>query len=244
MNKGLGKGGKGLGGTMTASKRHRRPLRDNIQGFSKPAIKRLAHRAGVLKIASQVYDEMRYLLQKDVNIIIKAAIEFMQFDKRKIIMQKDIKKAFEFCGVDLLVGVNENTHDINISKAKESVSKRKSKSKKGEKSHRFKSGTVVLRDIRYQQKHSDTLIIPKVIFKRIVQEEAQNFVDEFKISKVALKLFQIGIEHSFVSLLEMSYLCTIHRHSKTLMSRDIQLTRRILSTRNIMIVCGNIIFYR
>jgi histone H4 len=41
---GRGKGGKGLG--KGGAKRHRKVLRDNIQGITKPAIRRLARRCG------------------------------------------------------------------------------------------------------------------------------------------------------------------------------------------------------
>nr|P80738.2 RecName: Full=Histone H4 [Blepharisma japonicum] len=42
-----GKGGKGLG-KVGAKKRHsRRVIRENIQGITKPAIRRLARRGGV-----------------------------------------------------------------------------------------------------------------------------------------------------------------------------------------------------
>ena len=45
---GRGKGGKGLG--KDGAKRHRKVLRDNIQGITKPAIRRLARRGGVKRI--------------------------------------------------------------------------------------------------------------------------------------------------------------------------------------------------
>ena len=48
---GRGKGGKGLG--KGGAKRHRKVLRDNIQGITKPAIRRLARRGGVKRIASK-----------------------------------------------------------------------------------------------------------------------------------------------------------------------------------------------
>ena len=43
------KGGKGLG--KGGAKRHRKVLRDNIQGITKPAIRRLARRGGVKRIS-------------------------------------------------------------------------------------------------------------------------------------------------------------------------------------------------
>ncbi|KAG5567236.1 hypothetical protein RHGRI_002703 [Rhododendron griersonianum] len=45
---GRGKGGKGLG--KGCAKRHRKVLRDNIQGITKPVIRRLACRGGVKRI--------------------------------------------------------------------------------------------------------------------------------------------------------------------------------------------------
>lgn len=44
---GLGKGG---------AKRHRKVLRDNIQGITKPAIRRLARRGGVKRISGLIYE--------------------------------------------------------------------------------------------------------------------------------------------------------------------------------------------
>ncbi|XP_039765282.1 histone H4-like [Pararge aegeria] len=52
---GRGKGGKGLG--KGGAKRHRKVLRDNIQGITKPAIRRLARRGGVKRISGLIYEE-------------------------------------------------------------------------------------------------------------------------------------------------------------------------------------------
>jgi hypothetical protein len=53
-NQGLGKGG---------AKRHRKILRDNIQGITKPAIRRLARRGGVKRISGLIYEETRGVLK-------------------------------------------------------------------------------------------------------------------------------------------------------------------------------------
>ena len=52
--KGLGKGG---------AKRHRRKLKENIQGITKPAIRRLARRGGVKRISGLIYEETRGVLK-------------------------------------------------------------------------------------------------------------------------------------------------------------------------------------
>ena len=54
---GSGKGGKGLG--KGGAKRNRTILRDNIQGITKPAIKRLARRGGVKRISGLIYKNSR-----------------------------------------------------------------------------------------------------------------------------------------------------------------------------------------
>ena len=56
-----GKGGKGLG--KGGAKRHRKILRDNIQGITKPAIRRLARRGGVKRISGLIYEETRGVLK-------------------------------------------------------------------------------------------------------------------------------------------------------------------------------------
>ena len=58
---GRGKGGKGLG--KGGAKRHRKVLRDNIQGITKPAIRRLARRGGVKRISGLIYEEARVVLK-------------------------------------------------------------------------------------------------------------------------------------------------------------------------------------
>jgi len=58
---GRGKGGKGLG--KGGHKRHRKVLRDNIQGITKPAIRRLARRGGVKRISGLIYEETRGVLK-------------------------------------------------------------------------------------------------------------------------------------------------------------------------------------
>ncbi len=65
---GRGKGGKGLG--KGGAKRHRKVLRDNIQGITKPAIRRLARRGGVKRISGLIYEETRGVLKVTKKICI------------------------------------------------------------------------------------------------------------------------------------------------------------------------------
>ncbi|KAF1347069.1 histone H4 [Delphinella strobiligena] len=62
-----GKGGKGLG--KTGPRRHKKMLRDNIQGVTKGAIRRLARRGGVKRSSATIYDELRLVLREAVAVI-------------------------------------------------------------------------------------------------------------------------------------------------------------------------------
>ena len=56
-----GKGGMGPG--KGGAKRHRKVFRDNIQGITKPVIRRLARRGGVKRISGSIYEESRGVLK-------------------------------------------------------------------------------------------------------------------------------------------------------------------------------------
>ena len=66
---GRGKGGKGLG--KGGAKRHRKVLRDNIQGITKPAIRRLARRGGVKRISGLIYEDDKRALFRATKFINK-----------------------------------------------------------------------------------------------------------------------------------------------------------------------------
>merc|ERR1712080_727786 len=68
---GRGKVGKGLG--KGGAKRHRKVLRDNIQGITKPAIRRLARRGGVKRISGLIYEETRGVLKVFLENVIRDA---------------------------------------------------------------------------------------------------------------------------------------------------------------------------
>jgi len=87
---GRGKGGLGLGLGKGQGKRHRKVHRDNIQGITKPAIRRLARRAGVKRIDGLIYEETRGVLKVFLENIIRDAITFTEHAKRKTVSHVDI----------------------------------------------------------------------------------------------------------------------------------------------------------
>lgn len=85
---GRGKGGKGLG--KGGAKRHRKVLRDNIQGITKPAIRRLAKRGGVKRISGLIYEETRGVLKVFLEQIIRDAVTYTEHARRKTVTTNDI----------------------------------------------------------------------------------------------------------------------------------------------------------
>ncbi len=79
---GRGKGGKGLG-RCGAAKRHCKVLRDNIQGITKPAIRRLARRGGVKRISGLIYEPARSALVGFLKTHVHDAIMYAQHARRK-----------------------------------------------------------------------------------------------------------------------------------------------------------------
>ncbi|KAG6873755.1 histone H3-like centromeric protein hH3v [Termitomyces sp. Mi166 len=102
------------------------------------------------------------------------------------------------------------------------------------KPHRFRPGTVALRDIRKYQKSTD-LLIQRLPFSRVVREIALDMItDENDYSAAGLRwqssailALQEATEAFIVHLFEDANLCALHAKRVTVMTRDIQLARRI-----------------
>ncbi|MCP9265825.1 Histone H4 [Dirofilaria immitis] len=88
-----GKGGKGLG--KGGAKRHRKVLRDNIQGITKPAIRRLARRGGVKRISGLIYEETRSVLKVFLENVIRDAVTYCEHAKRKTVTAMDVVYALK-----------------------------------------------------------------------------------------------------------------------------------------------------
>ena len=102
-SRGLGKGG---------AKRHRKILRDNIQGITKPAIRRLARRGGVKRISAMIYEETRGVLKTflegvraphsmsnvaatNSSQVIRDAVTYTEHAKRKTVTSLDVVYALK-----------------------------------------------------------------------------------------------------------------------------------------------------
>ena len=94
-----GKGGKGLG--KGGAKRHRKIMRDNIQGITKPAIRRLARRGGVKRISGLMYEETRGVLKTFLENVIKDSVTYTEHSRRKTVTALDVVYALKRQGKTL-----------------------------------------------------------------------------------------------------------------------------------------------
>nr|UXY87287.1 histone H4 [Cryptomonas sp.] len=83
-----GQNGKSLG--KGGTKRHRKILRDNIQGITKPAIRRLARRGGVKRISGLIYAETRNVLKTFLESVVRDAVTYTEHARRKTVTAMDV----------------------------------------------------------------------------------------------------------------------------------------------------------
>ena len=73
----------------------------NVQGVSKPAIRRLARRGGVKQMSGLVYEETRSVLKTFLEKVIRDAIIYTEHARRKTMTQNDVVYALKQQGMTI-----------------------------------------------------------------------------------------------------------------------------------------------
>ncbi|XP_030638812.1 uncharacterized protein LOC115819396 [Chanos chanos] len=179
---GRGKGGKGLG--KGGAKRHRKVLRDNIQGITKPAIRRLARRGGVKRISGLIYEETRGVLKVFLENVIRDAVTYTEHAKRKTVTAMDVVYALKRQGRTLygFGAMPEPAKSAPKKGSKKAVTKTAGKGGKKRKRTRKESYAIYVYKV-LKQVHPDTGISSKAmgimnsfvndIFERIAGEASR-----------------------------------------------------------------------
>ena len=102
------------------------------------------------------------------------------------------------------------------------------------KPHRYRPGTVVLREIRKYQKTTE-LLIRRLPFQRLVREVTRDVkltgTSDFRFQSHAIAAIQEAAEAYLVGLCEDTNLCCIHAKRVTIFPKDVQLARRLRGER-------------
>ena len=98
------------------------------------------------------------------------------------------------------------------------------------KDHRWRPGTVALREIKRYQK-ATTLLLAKAPFQRFVRAICEGIDGQLRFQSQALLALQEAAESYLTGLFEDSNLCAIHANRVTVMKKDLSLARRIRGER-------------
>ena len=94
------------------------------------------------------------------------------------------------------------------------------------KPHRFRPGTVAIREIKQQQK-STNACIPLTPFERIVREIIQDYAREVRLQPEAVKALRSAAEEYVVKKFENANLLAIHAKRSTVQVQDFRKVGRI-----------------
>ena len=95
------------------------------------------------------------------------------------------------------------------------------------KPHRYRPGTVALREIRRYQKTTD-LLLRKLPFQRLVRDVVRDDLGlQLRFQSPALLALQEAAEAYLVGLFEDTNLLALHAKRVTIYPRDMRLARRI-----------------
>lgn len=221
------------------AERHRKVLRDNIQGISKPAIRRLAQRGGVKRMSGLVYEEIRGITKVLMEDLLRDAVIYTESARRITVQEEDIAAALPSAGLPKMwkspkkkkKRAHQRRARFRMNGGPMDAEEENWAPRGRPREHRFKPGTRALMDIRKYQKTTD-LLIPKLPFQRLMREIAQDFRFDLRFSEDALLLCQAAVENYLIELFEDANLCAISSNRVTVQANDLQLARRIRKERN------------
>lgn len=197
----------------TAPRRQRKVYSSNIQGITKPAIKRLAAAGGVKRIDRLVYEEIRAILKLYLEKFIHAAVIFAEQAHRKTVMLVDVEQAYEHqpAGRKMYFSGAKTIDRCPIPKT---VGKQ-----------------AVLNKIRVIQKQSDCVHLPKATFGRLAREIAQDFTTDLRFAPDSLVYLQLAAEAYLIGLFEDTQSTAVHAKRQGIQPKNIQFARRIRGER-------------
>lgn len=103
--------------------------------------------------------------------------------------------------------------------------------KKERKPHKWRPGTVSIREIKKYQKSTD-LLLRKLPFQRLVREVTGSFNPDLRFQATALECLQEACENYLVGLYEDSQLLALHGNRISIQAKDMSLAQRLRHESN------------
>ncbi len=220
---------------------YRRKVQLNAKVFMAAALEYII--AEVLEVAGNITNDnkKKQITPRHINLAIRKDTELNRLFNGVVYdggvmphIHTFIKKNDDTEGKESALGEHETKLSNVSSKVKKTSKKKKGVvTVPGKKPHRFRPGTVAIREIKRFQRGAG-LLIRKQPFFRLAREIAQDLTDSdvnVRFQMAALDILQHWLESRVISLCEKSNLAAIHSKRVTVMPKDIQLARRIAGER-------------
>jgi histone H3 len=217
--------------------------------ISRPALKRILHRAAVKRASDNTYEELRRLLSEFLEAMVKDVVTYTKHNNRKTIQVEDVEAALDARGINLGAGISKTGesrtlhactsrgrhatgHNAKAAEPKKVESKKASSKKEVveapapqqvKKPHRFRPGTAATRSIRRIQANSDCLNIPKANFERLVRAIVGKYFEDARIAAHVFDIVQLATEKYLERISYNANLISIHAKRVTLDASDITL---------------------
>ncbi len=219
----------GLGG----ARRHRRILRDNIQGLAKGQIKRLIFKAGGFRSSGLIYDEVKGITKIYLEKLLRQVVTITEYRRLKTVSSNSVlyclkpRMFSEFIPKNKckLYGSKKDKEEVLPSEENKGEQEEVLPSEENKKSSK-RSGTAADK-IKHYQKSGDCVFFPKISFERLVREVAQDFKNDLRFSADAKFLIQYATEAYLVELFEDALVIMWNSKRKTLFPKDLQTARRV-----------------
>lgn len=181
--------------------KHHKILRHSIQGITDSSIKRLARRAGITRISSLVYEEVRGITKLFLEELLIHVVNRVEATKTHTITVTHVEPS-----LDVAIYSDAITNFKCHGTKKEDAS--------------------ALSEIRHYQKDG-CLSIPYTAFNRLIREVVQDYKTGLRISENASLLIQYAAEAHIVSILSGAIIAAIHAGRTNVQPKDLQLVRHI-----------------
>ena len=196
------------------------------RNIKKNEIKRLAYKAGIMRISSLSLEELQAVSKNKLEELLKDIITYMKHKKRQTVTVEDCLKALPI----KMVGVKSRSKGL---KCKIKGSKRRSKPMKRKSRSRKQSPLSKIRF--YQRQGLSCLTLSKENFRKIVRHISKKYHrpaqlppggSDVRFSSESLNLLQSYIEGYIINLLERAKFISIHAKRFTIQPKDIHLARK------------------
>ncbi len=199
--------------SIGSARRHRRILRDTIQGITKDAIQRIAFKAGVKSLSGLMYEELRSVMKVWLDDVIRVAYIYSEHYRKKTINEGMVSAAL--ASATGMYGWIDPDLKVAVCKPRSRTSR---------------EATPALQSIRYYQMQYGCLSIPPAAFQKLAKEVLHDYGGELcdRLTKGALTLLQYGMESYCVKILQDANAIGLHSNRQMVQPKDLQLARRIL----------------